>query len=78
MTIPTMMNCEHVDSGWCLDCVAELAAELAVAQKRGAVLEEALAGMLNIFDRGLPETSIGARECAKASAALAGDAGEQE
>jgi hypothetical protein len=37
--IPTMMNCEHVDSGWCLDCVAELAAELAVAQKRVAVLE---------------------------------------
>jgi hypothetical protein len=76
MTIPTMMNCAHVEHGWCLDCVAELAAELAVAQKRVAVLEEALAGMLNIFDRGLPETSIGARECAKSRAALAGDAGE--
>ena len=27
MTIPTMMNCEHQGEGWCLECVAELAAK---------------------------------------------------
>jgi glutamyl-tRNA reductase len=58
-----------------LDVAETYRHELAVAQKRVAMLEEVLAGMLNIFDRGLPETSIGAGECAKARAALAGDAG---
>lgn len=25
MTMPHMMNCQHIEDGWCLDCVAELA-----------------------------------------------------
>lgn len=24
MTMPHLMNCEHSDSGWCLDCVKKL------------------------------------------------------
>jgi hypothetical protein len=24
MTIPTQMNCPHMDTGWCLDCVGRL------------------------------------------------------
>ena len=28
MTIPYQHNCQHTDSGWCLACVEELAAEL--------------------------------------------------
>ena len=24
MTMPHLMNCQHQDSGWCLDCVKEL------------------------------------------------------
>lgn len=24
MTIPALMNCEHMADGWCLDCVAAL------------------------------------------------------
>jgi len=27
MTMPTMMNCAHTGSGWCLGCVAEMATE---------------------------------------------------
>lgn len=27
MTIPWLMNCGHDDSGWCLECVKELAEE---------------------------------------------------
>ena len=27
MTIPTLMNCQHSGSGWCLECVRNLHAE---------------------------------------------------
>lgn len=28
MTIPWMMNCSHMEEGWCLDCTSELGNEL--------------------------------------------------
>jgi hypothetical protein len=27
MTIPTMMNCPHDDTGWCIECVMKLQTE---------------------------------------------------
>ena len=32
MTIPTMMNCPHTDSGWCLECVQRLHTQNGIIQ----------------------------------------------
>ena len=34
MTMPHLMNCEHADDGWCLECVQRL------GEERQAMLQE--------------------------------------
>jgi len=38
MTMPHLMNCEHMEDGWCLDCVAAQHAEI---ERLRAVLADA-------------------------------------
>lgn len=44
--MPHLMNCDHLESGWCLDCVAKLHKDrerlqfLAVANKGWPIVEE--------------------------------------
>jgi hypothetical protein len=48
MTIPWLMNCAHDDSGWCLECVTELAEE---RNKLRDALEEVVCGWHDIDKR---------------------------
>ena len=34
MTMPHLMNCEHIEDGWCLDCVGEQYKELKTLRAR--------------------------------------------
>lgn len=45
MTMPHLMNCPHDESGWCLDCVAELGNEAMDLRKQVSTLKAERAGL---------------------------------
>jgi len=42
MTMPHLMNCAHLDDGWCLDCVVTLNARAEAAEDRAEAAEQKL------------------------------------
>ena len=42
MTVPHLMNCQHADAGWCVECVAELGNENWRQRDEIAAMREAI------------------------------------
>ena len=48
--MPHLMNCNHLDEGWCLQCVRDLWEEKELAQTHVLALQQEMSGMRRIDD----------------------------